>query len=118
METVHTPNEIEHAYSTTASRKYFRLEDEKASKSINVQQNLVKPLLEIIEEDITQEQYKFGPIDEDQSINEECIDFKKNITIKKPGRSLTKEVPKSKIKSSKFITSQKQSTVQVVEVFL
>lgn len=117
-EIIQPSNEIEHAYSTTASRKYFRLEDEKGSKSINVQQNLIKPLLEIIEEDVAQEQYKLEAADEDQSINEEWIDFQKNITIKKPGRSLTKELPKSKIKSSKFITSQKQSTIQVVEVFL
>ena len=115
---VHPSNEIEHAYSTTANRKYFRIEDEKASKSINVQQNFIKPLLDIIEEDVNQEQYKMGTIEEDQSINEEWIDFKKNITIKKPGRSLTKELPKSKIKSSKFLTTQKQSGVQVVEVFL
>jgi multidrug efflux pump subunit AcrB len=63
---------VEEDYTNTATRKHFRIDDEKASKSINHQSNIIKPLLEVIEE-VNQEDNRFGILDDadDVSIEEE-----------------------------------------------
>jgi hypothetical protein len=99
------------------NRKDYRTTDKQSSNSINHHSSLIQPLLEVIEED-TYENIKGAPEEfDDMSIDEECVDMfkvpKSNFHYQ---RSLTRKLPNSKIKSSKFINMD--SHVQVVEVYL
>jgi hypothetical protein len=99
------------------NRKDYRTADKQSSNSINHHSSLIQPLLEVIEED-TYENIKGAPEEfDDMSIDEECVDMfnvhKSNFHYQ---RSLTRKLPSSKIKSSKFLNMD--SHVQVVEVYL
>lgn len=120
LEEAQNMKEVKDEYNNTTTRKFFRIEDEKSSKSINHQSNIIRPLLEVIEE-VNHEDHKFGAVDDadDNSIDEGCIDVFHHRTMRgKQGRSLTKELPTSRAKLNKFLSSQKNSKVQVVEVYL
>lgn len=81
----------------TSPRKFFRIKDEKASKSINNQNNCVKSLLEVIQEEVKNEKNKY--INWDQTTDENLIDINSKTFSKTIAKSLTKELPRSKIKS-------------------
>lgn len=101
------------------NRKEYRGIDKQGSRSINYHSSLIQPLLEVIEED-NYEHFK-GPPEEfdDRSINEECVNmYKVSKTSLRSQRSLTRKLPSSKIKSSKFLNFDKNEHVQVVEVYL
>jgi len=107
-------------YTKVPNRKHFRIDGEKASRSINHQSSIIKPLLEVIEE-VNQEDYKVCEIEQvaDTTVDESWVIVDKKMLFKSsPNGKLSSEIPQSKKKLNKFLNPKKSNKVQVVEVFL